>query len=160
MWSLNSVTSTCLSFFPSASSQVPSLETSLHAEAMHSLVCVKSYALNQTKTVWATFQRSEVLLYLLNVNMSYEDPECNVHVQVVHTQVFPHTFIGIKNKSRRLSENQTDFSFFHVEGIRKRKGGNHHKGKSGQGVGNEKEWEGEGWGQRTFFKNLNWKIAP
>ena len=32
---------------------------------MHSLMCVKSYALNQTKTVQAKFQRSEVLLLIL-----------------------------------------------------------------------------------------------
>ena len=121
-------------------------------------MCVKSYALNQTKTVQAKFQRSEVLLYLLNVNMSHEDPECNIHVQVVHTQhtqVFPNIFIGIENKSRRLSENQTEFSFFHVEGIRKRKGGNHHKGKNGQGLGDEKEWGGWGMGSKDRLKNLN-----
>lgn len=93
-------------------------------KAPRSLMCVKLYALNQTNTVQAKFQRSQVLLYLLNVNMSHEDPECNVHVQVVrtqHTQAFPHTFLGIKNKFRRVSKNQTEFSFFHVERIRKRK---------------------------------------
>lgn len=44
-----------------------------------------------------------------------------VHTQ--HTQVFPHIFMGIKNKFWRFSENQTETSFFRAEGMRKRNGG-------------------------------------